>query len=512
VAALAAAATGAAAQESPPLAGRPVPLGPDPAAQWIAARTRPRLEAQRAATLGEAVDQCVLADMARHNTPGAAVTVALDGAVVYEKGYGVKHRRNGGAVGAGTTFRIGSITKQLTAAAVMQQVEAGAVELAAPVTVWVPELSLAGAVPAAAITVRHLLTHTTGYPDNVESVTGSTADAALSAWVATQAGVRLHAPPGSFWNYSNPNFMLAGLVAERASGVPYRRLMRDRVFGPAGMTRTTFDPAQVLQWGDYTWGHYTNPQNGRETIYAPDGYDSAAAAPAGWAFSTAGDLVRWALLLTDGGSPVLARESAAAMQARQVSLDYFPGYDYGFGIFAERYKGLDLREHGGNIAGWGSMLVWVPERRFAVAVLANTFDALADAAYCIVDAALAPPDEPPVDLRTDPATWGRYEGRFSLEDTFGDAFEARVWRDGQQLWIEFSGLGPPQPTYTTEMEQAFLNTFMVDSDADGSADLDVTFIPARGVPARPIWLRNRNVVGTRRHQVRPRDLGASPLP
>jgi CubicO group peptidase (beta-lactamase class C family) len=286
--------------------------------------------------------------------------------------------------------------------------------------------------------------------------------------------------------------------------------MRERVFGPAGMTRTTFDAAQVMQWGDYTWGHFTDPQTSRETIYAPNGYDNAAAAPAGWAFSTSGDLVRWALLLGDGGAPLLAQQSAAVMQARQVSLDYVPDYDYGFGIFAERYKGLDVRQHGGNIPGWGSMLMWVPERRFAVAVLANTFEALNAAAYCIVDAALAPPDEPPADLRTDPATWGRYEGRFSLEDTFGDAFEARVWRVGAQLWLEFSGLAPPQTTYVTEMEQAFLDTFMIDSDADGSADLDVTFIPARGVPARPIWLRNRNVVGTRRNELRQRSVAAVP--
>jgi CubicO group peptidase (beta-lactamase class C family) len=246
--------------------------------------------------------------------------------------------------------------------------------------------------------------------------------------------------------------------------------------------------------------------------HAPASYDSAAAAPAGWAFSTAGDLVRWALLLGDGGAPLLSEESAAAMQARQVSLDYVPEYDYGYGIFAERYKGLDLRQHGGNIPGWGSMLVWVPDRRFAVAVLANTFESLDAAAYCVVDAVLEPPDEPPVDLRTDPATWGPYEGRFAVEDSFGETWEARVRRDGAELWIDFTNLAPPRSTYSTVMEQAFLGTFLIDSDEDGEPDLDLTFIPARGLPARPFWLRNRNAVGTRRHQVRPRDLGAGALP
>ena len=512
VAVLAAVAAWATGAELPRRAATNPPLGPDPAARWLAARERPALHAQRAATLGDAVDQCVLTDMASHHTPGAAVSVAVDGAVVLEKGYGVKHRKNGGAVGADTVFRIGSITKQLTAAAVMQLVEGGTVDLGAPVTSWVPELSLAGSVPASTIAIRHLLTHTSAYPDNLALVSGSTADSALAAWVATQKGVRLHAPPGSFWNYSNPNFMLAGLVAERASGVAYRRLMNERVFGPAGMSRTTFDPAQVLQWDDYSWGHYTDPQTGRETIYAPNSYDSAAAAPAGWAFSTAGDLVRWALLLAGGGAPLLSPASAAAMQARQVTLDYTPGLDYGYGIMAERYKGLDLRQHGGNITGWGAMLMWVPERRFAVAVLGNTFESLDAAAYCIVDAALAPPDEPPVDLHTDPATWGPFEGSFVVDDSNGDTFNARVWRDGAQLWIEFSGLTPPQTTYTTEMQQAFLNTFLIDGNDDGSLDLDLTFIPVRGVVARPIWLRNRNAVGTRRYPLRQRVISALPRP
>jgi hypothetical protein len=147
-----------------------------------------------------------------------------------------------------------------------------------------------------------------------------------------------------------------------------------------------------------------------------------------------------------------------------------------------------------------------------VAVLANTFESLDAAAYCIVDAALAPPDEPPVDLHTDPATWGPYEGRFAVADSDGDTFDARVWRNGTQLWIEFSGLTPPQTTYTTEMEQAFLNTFLIDSNDDGSLDLDLTFIPTRGVPARPTWLRNRNAVGTRCHELRQRVVSALPRP
>jgi CubicO group peptidase (beta-lactamase class C family) len=103
------------------------------------------LKAHRgAAALDDAIDQCVTQSMTAAGTPGAAVAVAIDGALILERGYGVKRRNGSDPVDAETSFRIGSITKQLTAAAVLQQVELETVLLDDPVTACVPELNLAG--------------------------------------------------------------------------------------------------------------------------------------------------------------------------------------------------------------------------------------------------------------------------------------------------------------------------------------------------------------------------------
>ncbi len=183
-----------------------------------------------ASTVDEAIAQCVESDMEAVGAPGAAVTVMLDGAVIFDRGFGYKHRNRPDRVDSDTRFRIGSATKMFTAAAVLQQVEVGLVDLDAPVTDWIPELRLSGQWPAELITVRHLLTHSSALPDYYEDPLGPVGDEALGEWAGGLDGVQLHAPPGTFWNYSNPGFSLAGLVAERASGIPFRDLLYETGF------------------------------------------------------------------------------------------------------------------------------------------------------------------------------------------------------------------------------------------------------------------------------------------
>lgn len=500
-AALAAPTTGPATAEPPAeLAAAAATLpGPGPLPALV---PRALLKAhQGALTLDDAIDQCVTQSMAAADTPGAAVALALDGALILERGYGVKRRQAGAPVDADTRFRIGSITKQLTAAAVLQQVELGSVVLDDPVTEYVPELELAGWWPADRITVRHLLTHSSAYPDLPFDPVGATDDGALAEWAAHQQDVTLHAPPGVFWNYSNPNFNLAGLVAERASGQPYRQYMTQHVFAPAGMTQTTFDPGTVIADGNYSYGHFTSP-GGLETVYAPDDYDNAVYAPAGYAFSTAGDLVRWALTLMDGGGAVLAPASADLMQSPQRDLELIPGYSYGYGVFIEPFGDLTLRQHGGNIWGWGAYLAWEQEHRFAVAVLANTFDSLPGAAYCIADFLLPQSSIPDPPDPTDPSTWHRLEGiwDFTTSTSYPLEGEITVEGDGELslfLWDAHSGW-----TASFTLEHVGYGIFLTDLDEDGTLDSDFEFIE-RGSPGRVGWLRNRSVVGSPRRTPRP---------
>jgi CubicO group peptidase (beta-lactamase class C family) len=446
------------------------------------------------------VNACVTANMADFDTPGASVAVMHGGDLLYEHGYGVLHAYNGSPTRADSVFRIGSITKMMVAASVMQLVEQGLVDLDAPVTEYVPDLAVAGPWPASSITVRNTLTHTTSFPDVIRHIIG-TGPASLEGWAARQGDMSLYAAPRSFWNYSNPNFMLAGLVAQNASGVDYRSLLRDRLWLPAGMDHTTFDATAVAAAGNFAYGHTWSESLNRWVTTHPQAVDSWAAGPAGWALSTARDLVRWAdLLMTDGG-PVLSRRSILEMQRPQVWMNLRPDLFYAFGIMAETYKGLDVRQHGGNISGWGSYLLWIPQERLAVAVLANAPQSLIDATYCIVDAVLdLPPAGAPPDYSTDPSTWSKYRGTYDVrEAATGYTWSAEVFVDDDRLWATVSGPTIPEPDgITVELFQVYPETFVVDEDGDGHADIDLSFVAGHGDPPRVEFVRNRHSVGTRR--------------
>jgi len=447
----------------------------------------------------QVVDLCVTDAMAVVDTPGASVAVIVDGQVVYEQGYGVMRRDGSDPVNARTQFRIGSVTKMLTAAAVMQQVDAGAVSLDDRLTRHVPEVDFLGHWPAEVMTVEQLLTHSTGIPDLNFNPQGQTGPHALANWALSLNNVGLHVPPGTFFNYSNPNFNLAGLVVERASGMEYRSYMANRVFAPAGMNRTTFDPAEVVAGGNYSYGH-TDDDSGGETVYAPDDYDNFPYSPAGYAFSTAGDLVRWAGLLSDGGGDVLSAQSAASMQTLHQSMDTVPGFGYGYGIFVEPFYDRTIRQHGGNIWGWGAYLLWHPNQRFAVAVLANTFESLPDAAYCIADAVLEPDHSVVPNFPLDPDRLQLFEGDYDVTlrtsvMPIPYPVEGLVWMgSGSQLLLHLSD---PKTGWTEVwvLDHAVLDLFLVDIDSDGIFDLDLSFHTSEGEPERLRWMRMRPVVG-----------------
>ena len=480
----------------------PGPLPPRPAAGK-------RVNLPKAATLEDAIDECVERNMTRLNAPGAAAAVILDGELLYENGYGTRRRGFDTPVNPETIFRIGSVTKQMTAAAVMQQVELGRVDLDAPVTDYIPEFEVAGRWPADQITVWHTLTHTTGFPDRINDYV-TVGDQALSIWAQNQREMELHAPPGSFWNYSNPNFMIAGLVAERASGIPYRDLFKDSLWEPAGMHSTTFDPTEVVRSANFSRGHYYDAGEDREYIIGPHDFDSWTAGPAGLAFSTVGDLARWALLLMDGGGPVLSATSVASMQYPHQWTHYTPDLFYGFGIMIQEYQGLDVRQHGGNTTGFGTYLLWVPERRFAVALLTNVSSSLNDAAYCIVDEVLEPIPVDPPDLSTDPSAWKSYVGNYVVTDFEGATAEATVYLEGDRLMLTNVDPAEPGSSVTWRLYQAFLDTFVYDSNGDGSTETDFTFCSTRGKPGILKWMRNRRAVGER--QNRPRAAGRAISP
>lgn len=452
----------------------------------------------------ELVDACMAQDMQGNpdspddNTPGASLAISVGGEIVYQKGYGVKHADAGGEIDAETVFRIGSTTKQLTAAALMQRVEAGQVDLQAPITTYLPDVRLAPPYDMATITSEHLLTHSTGIPDQYWVVNHTLG---LQDWLPYLQLSALHAPPGRFWNYANPNFSLAGAIVERLGGQPYPDYMAEQIFARAAMTHTTFYPALVEAGGNFATGH-----DGAQRL-GPEAFDWPAIGPAGTAFSTPSDMLRWANLLMDGGGAVLSPASAAAMQAPHVPLDIRPWEHYGYGIFVTDFRDVadpeqivTVYDHGGNVYGFSSQLFWVPERDFAVSILANTIRSLSGAAYCTLQAVAGVQPRSSADLVTGPEDWAAFEGTYAMMNTAMWPFTGRVHLDGETLRLDYSDIGrSPIVGRDYAMWPALADTFLLDSDEDGQPEttLVFTFMRDRATGERIEYLRDRLLVGHR---------------
>lgn len=325
---------------------------------------------------------------------GIAAAVVLDGRVVYRIGLGTVSPTSTQPVLPSTRFRFGSLTKSMTATALLSLAQEGRIRLHDPVSTLLPGFELYGAPGwSERLTAHRLMSHQGGIQDSGDR-DGPRDDGALAAAFydpAFLATVPLIVAPGTFYNYSNPNFALAGLLVETADGRPYRHAMRQRVFKPLGMKRTTFLPSEVLADNDFAYGVDD------DTIVAPDDYDNAIMRPAGFGWTTADDLAKYALFVLHGNPHVLAYRDWRAMQTRQVdTLEFLnlEGYGYGLGVSdavtlldgngQRRFYAVKVVSHGGAIDGYRSLMVTLPAQRFGYVVLVN-----GDESNPLVDQALA---------------------------------------------------------------------------------------------------------------------------
>ena len=441
------------------------------------------------ARLAPFVDACVQTTMSDYDIPGLAVAVVVDGEVAYERGYGVKHRDQGGAVDEHTLFRHGSVGKMVTAAAVLRLVDEGRVDLDDPVTEHVPELQFApGRWSADQIKVRHLIANTAAVPSYRTMFDGT-----LSEWAATLADVPLLATPGAMFNYSNSNFALAGLVVERASGMSFNDYVEAELYRPAGMHDATGYPARAVASGNYSYGHADDG-----TVYAPDDYVDSVNG-----FMSAHDLALWAQMMLSDGGEVLSASSCVAAQRPQAPMYHYSGRplstgggSYGYGLFIGDYPSATVIGHGGGIPGWVAQVDWVRSKRFAVAMLANSwpnaFDGVWDAVECISDAAVGV-TMPDMSEPGDPVTWSRYQGTYNAVFEDGFSFEVVLELEDDTLYMTAPNPSNPAETITRALENLHDSTFRFRPDS--GSWWDVTFLPD-GSGVSPVrWIRNLRFVG-----------------
>ena len=320
-----------------------------------------------------AVEQVLRDRLAASAVPGAAfVVVHREGA---SSAGGVGRTGDGGAVTARTPFVIGSTSKSFTALAVMQLVDEGVVDLDAPVRRYVPELQLADGQATNSITVRHLLQQTSGLPAVAggpvlaSAEDGSTADA-----VRELVDVELSGAPGTRWQYANANYVLAGLVVERASGLPYPDYLQRRIFQPLGMTASfaAIEPARNagLARGHRFWFGLPVASG---PVFRP------GLLAAGYLISTTEDLGRYLRMYLQNG---LAADGARIVSAHGLQTMLAPGPDAQLGPWADgpptRYAmgwfvGGPWREpallHPGDSPDSSAMITLLPDRGIAVATL-----------------------------------------------------------------------------------------------------------------------------------------------
>lgn len=451
------------------------------------------------------IDQCMRDDMAGNpntpvdDTPAASIAIAVGGVITFTRGYGVKDLASGGAVDANTLFRIGSTTKMMTAAAVMQLAEADKVALDGPLGSYLPEYRLGHPWDADDLTLHRLLSHQGGLIDQyfIQDLA-----APLMTWVATTGAysLPLYAAPGSYWNYANPGFSLSGAVVERVSGMPFNDYLAQKVWDPAGMPLSTLDSREVIANGNYVTGYH-----GGQPL-APTDWDIPWLGPAGTAFSTPTELVTWALLMQGGDDAVLSAASKARMQSRHVSQGYLPWMDYGYGIFVTDWQDkadpaarVVVYDHGGNINGGSSQLFWIPERGVVVSVLASTVRSLDNAAACAVETLAGIEMIPGSSEQKPPEAWDIHTGTYSMMDLLGWPWTAVVSRAGDTLNLEFNDvpggaliMGEQMP-----MRYVFSDVFVPQAQSMLVPAVDLTFIRDRADPERVRYLRNRNAVGQR---------------
>lgn len=453
---------------------------------------------------GDPVDAfrtCVRGEMASGGLIGASVAVMQDGELVMAEGFGRKHKDRDDAVDAATQFRIGSTTKMLSAAGVLRLVDRGLVDLDAPLSRYVPEVRFAEPGFEDRVTIRDLLQHTSGLPDNSATqesdLYGKPDPAAMGRWVLEQGATIPFNPPGRFWNYSSANYMYLGHVIERVSGMGFPEYMQREVFTRAGMRDTTMLAGEVEARGNFAFGHWNDIFNGGLAIWRPSDQDNWARHPTGYAHSTAGDLVRWATVLMDGGGDVLTPASARLMTSPLVAMESAEGEAYGFGVITQSHGNVTLKRHPGSAWGWMATLDWVPERRFAVATLTNGFGALYGSATCAIDAFLvpAPSTSPRPSCPQGPDAWpvlaGHYAGHTNVGtpwswdvDIVDGVLTTTVTRaDGRQV----------RTAMAQDCGLAYANgprSFRADTDGNGSVDQVVTFVDDPVEPGA-VWIRNR---------------------
>lgn len=358
-----------------------------------------------------------LREAAKEDLPGVAVLVGREGKILFQGGFGSADLEKKTPINVETKFRIGSVTKQFTAAAILKLAEDGKLSLTDPLAKFFPAFP-----KGETITLHHLLTHTSGlhnYTDQPNFYGSVTQPISPAALIASFQDDPPDFAPGTNFRYCNSGYFLLGEIVAKASGQSYADYLRTTFFEPLGMKDT---------------GVYVNasPPPGIARGYAVENgkttpaldWDMSRAGGAGAIYSTVGDLLRWTEALH--GGRVVNAASLKAMTTPHPLPAGADGMNYGYGLVMSEKDHLPTIGHNGGLHGWSSNVMWFPQQKATFIALANAMPTVRTLTPGIItdelprhfladDIARAP--APLEDKTVDPKSYAAFTGRYDYQDS-----------------------------------------------------------------------------------------------
>ncbi len=314
------------------------------------------------------IDAYINAQMQANHLPGVALGLVHNDQIVHLRGFG-QADQSGRAVTTHTPFILASVSKSFTALAIMQLVEAGKIELDAPVQRYLPWFRVADPVASARITVRHLLYHTSGLP--VSACETDQLTMTLEQFVRSLATVTLDRPVGSRHGYCSANYDVLGLIVQTVSGQSYATYVQQHIFAPLQM-HDSFASEQEARRDGLAQGH-------RWLFGVPTPFDryNPSNVPAGYLVSSAQDMVYYLIAQMNGGrfgsATVLSPAGIATMHAPGVAVTEGSdtGSSYGMGWYNGTLAGIPAIWHGGSDYNTNTLLLIEPQTHWGAVLLMN---------------------------------------------------------------------------------------------------------------------------------------------
>jgi CubicO group peptidase (beta-lactamase class C family) len=313
--------------------------------------------------LTDKVDR-IFVDWNTTSSPGCALAVVKDGRMIYEHGYGMANLELGIAISPQSVFDIGSVSKEITALAILLLVQDGKLMLDDDVRKYLPEMPDYGSK----ITLRHMLHHTSGlrnYDDlfDLEGIPEAdlTTDRDAMDLTVRQKGVNFK--PGEEFLYSDTNFFLMSLIVKRVTGQTLRQFAQERIFGPLGMTSTHFHddhtmivPRRATGYAPHSGGGFEMDMSNFEQVGD------------GSVMTTVEDLVKWD---QNFEHPVVGGPDAIRQLTTPGALNNGQTIPYAMGLFIDRYRGLNWIHHAGEWVGYRAAFSRFPDQHFSTLLLCN---------------------------------------------------------------------------------------------------------------------------------------------